>query len=275
MFLVTAIVVVVLAHTLAELTWRLLPSGGHAGSGAGAATAMAGGQETDTRRESIGEQVAEMGLFGTATPLGEDGAREVPVDAPDTRLDLTLRGVLYDPGDRLAMVIIAEGGRDENVYRVGDSLRGSVTIDAILQDRVILRREGRHETLRLPERQVERTAGADSDHLPGEDDNTGGRDDMRQVLLQNPDEFTTYVRPQPYMQDGEFRGFRLQPGSDPQIMQAVGLEPGDVVTAINGEVLDNPQQGVESLRGAAETNRLELTILRDGATQTVNIDFDN
>ncbi|MCP1673030.1 general secretion pathway protein C [Natronocella acetinitrilica] len=280
----TVVLVVALAYTLAELTWQLLPV---EQSAAPPPAARQESPSSSSDRPSAGDTVAALRLFGAPGALNGGSVRQIPVDAPDTRLNLTLRGVLYDPGDQLARVIIATGGRNEDVYRVGDELTGGATIDAIMQDRVILLREGRHETLRLPEDQIRGGTPVALDTLPGgapeisednvgiDDAGTGMDDDMRQTLLQNPDDFTRYVQPQPYMVDGEFRGFRLQAGSDPQVMQSVGLEAGDIVTEINGQLLDNPQVGIATLRDAAEQNRLDLTILRDGATRTITIEFDN
>ena len=279
----SAILVAALAHSLAQLTWRVLPA--HAESVPAAPAGQQRAERGATDGRSAGDDIAGLHLFGRAGDLDQEALREIPVDAPDTRLNLTLRGILYDPSDRLAMVIISQGNRSEEVFRVGGELSGGATIDAILRDRVILLREGRHETLRLPDEQVDRTETAldtlpgasddDEDNLPGASGAGGEHDEMRQTLLENPAEFTRYVQPQPYMDGDEFRGFRLQPGSDPQIMESVGLEPGDVVTAINGQLLEDPQGGITILRDAAQQNRLELTILRDGANQTVTIDFDN
>ncbi len=48
------------------------------------------------------------------------------------------------------MAIIAEKGGDEKVYMIGDEVQRGLQLNAVYADRVVFRRGGRLEELRLP-----------------------------------------------------------------------------------------------------------------------------
>lgn len=276
-FLVNAILVTLLAWTASQLVWQLVPT-----ADPGAAPEARGGAPTDRGeqrpRSERGERIAEQHLFGRAAPLDE--LEEIPVDAPETRLNLTLRGVFHSRVPERALVIISRGNQGEDFYRVGDELPGGATLTAIHPDRVILRREGRHETLSLPQDRINgsdraRTARARAE--PQRDEPTDADSDvqqLRQQLMESPADFNRMVQVEPYMQDGEFRGVVLNPGPEPGALEAAGLQPGDIVTSINGQELNSPEAAMGVMRQIGDADSLELTILRDGVDQTVRIDFD-
>jgi general secretion pathway protein C len=82
-----------------------------------------------------------------------------PVEAPKTALQLTLRGVAASLEPRSARAIVAEAGGRERQYRVGDTLPGGAEVVEVRPDRVLLRRNGRYET--LPLARTERRAGTE------------------------------------------------------------------------------------------------------------------
>ncbi len=52
----------------------------------------------------------------------------------------------------------------------------------------------------------------------------------------------------------------------------MGLQPGDVVTDINGTVLDDPSQGLQVFQSLGESTQANVTVLRDGVPQVIVID---
>ena len=67
-------------------------------------------------------------------------------------------------------------------------------------------------------------------------------------------------------------GFRVNPGRDRATFDALGLQAGDVVTDINGTVLDDPSQGLQVLQSLGESTQANVTVLRDGVPQVIVID---
>ncbi|HBY48280.1 MAG TPA: hypothetical protein DEH09_02975, partial [Alcanivorax sp.] len=93
-------------------------------------------------------QVQSWNLFGVyqAEPGAVD---DRPVDAPDTRLSLELLGLFQTRDRDKSSAIIAEKGKDAELFHIGDAIPGNAELEDIYADRVILRRQGRLETLRL------------------------------------------------------------------------------------------------------------------------------
>ena len=69
----------------------------------------------------------------------------------------------------------------------------------------------------------------------------------------------------PYLQNGQFIGFRLRPGRDRQLFQQLGLNGGDVLTEINGSRLNSPAQGLTALQEVLNAGQINVRILRNGA----------
>ncbi|HWN39332.1 MAG TPA: hypothetical protein VNP02_12595, partial [Gammaproteobacteria bacterium] len=80
------------------------------------------------------------------------------------------------------------------------------------------------------------------------------------------------VRLAPHVQEGQVVGFRVNPGRDRATFDALGLQAGDVVTDINGTLLDDPSQGLQVLQSLGESTQANVTVLRDGVPQVIVID---
>ena len=78
----------------------------------------------------------------------------VPAEAPDTRLKLVLRGAFASDDRALSRAIIADPRGKEEHYSVGDALPGNAELSEVHPDKVILKRGGRFETLRLPDERI-------------------------------------------------------------------------------------------------------------------------
>ena len=164
-----ALAVVLIAATAAEVTWRVIApptEPGEAAAPGGSAPTPAGAQEDD---QTVGlRSVADHHLFGRP-PEDRDEAPTVPTDAPEMRLDLTLKGVLAIGGEGQGAAIIEEDG-DHRVYFAGAELSGNAVVERVERDRVILSRDGDFEMLSL-EREIleveEAALEVDSDDFPG------------------------------------------------------------------------------------------------------------
>jgi len=267
-----AMIVVVLAMQAAGLTWALLPEAPAARRIARVdAPATA---DPDQSGPGPAVRLAELHLFGaihTASGSGESSA--APTDAPETKLNLTLKGV-YAPGSGNGLAIIAAGGGGEKVYAVGDSIAGSAEITGIYGDRVVLRRNGQAETLRmaLADAAPPRPTASRSDASAQEQQIARHARDLRQQLLENPVELARMVRFQPYVRDGELVGYRVQPRqADARMLADLGLRPSDVITRLNGRPLTDPRQANEALQSLRQARTIQVTFLRDGQQQQMNI----
>lgn len=224
--------------------------------------------------------VVNWHLFGAP---GETGAPTgpVPIDAPETRLNLVLRGVLSSGDSKSAYAIIAEPNGKENFFRIGSALPGGAELVEIHPDRIILKRAGQHETLRLPRDGLEggaptraRSPGSAATASPGPADTAGELlADYRQRMAENPQSLLDLARPVAYNDANGFAGFRLFPGNNPALFGQLGLRPGDLVKAVNGIVLDSAVRGVEAMQSLAEARQLNLRIERAGQEIDLSVDI--
>lgn len=80
------------------------------------------------------------------------------------------------------------------------------------------------------------------------------------------------------MPNGQLKGYRVYPGRDRRTFAALGLRPGDLVTDINGQPLDDLQSGMEIFRNLGDATQVTVTIERNGSAMVLTLDasqFDN
>lgn len=282
--LASAALVILIAWVLADLVWRLVPAPPlpQAAPAAGPAGAPAG---PGNPGRDINQLIA-LHLFGVPEAPAEQQAEAL--DAPETRLNLTLRGVLAAGEPAFSRAIIASGN-EERLYPVGASVPGGATIHSILPDRVILRRAGKLEALSLP-----RESGADVGfsyangagreraepepeptvnrfRRPVADEPPADLDELREALREEPARLLEIARPQPVYENERLVGYRLQAGGADGLLENFGLQSGDLVTAVNGQPLGDPGTSIRLLRELDSDQPVALTVVRDGRTQQITI----
>jgi len=216
-------------------------------------------------------QLPSWHLFGEAARDAAPAKQAVPVDAPDTRLKLVLRGA-YSSGDAAySRAIIADPRGKELMYAIGDKLPGNAELSEVHADRVILLRGGRYETLRLPQDE-QSGAAASRSRSPAASASPAQRlGSIRETLKQNPKSLYGLVRATPKKdEEGKMIGYTLQPGRDPQLFEQMSLQPGDVVTKINDISLDNLSNGMRALKSAQSGETVSMTVMRGDAEETLS-----
>ena len=72
---------------------------------------------------------------------------------------------------------------------------------------------------------------------------------------------------------GKLRGFRAYPGRNRAIFNKLGLKPGDLVTAINGTTLDDPQRSQEVFNTIQSSDHVTVTVERGGQKQDITLNI--
>ncbi|WP_339767701.1 type II secretion system protein GspC [uncultured Paraglaciecola sp.] len=280
---VVALLVIFLLAYLAELTWRLMPQSELAAI------------ETPTMRANpiTGEAnnaldlntLKRLNLFGDfqAGPVVE----QTVTDAPETRLNLTLTGVVTSSVKEQGAAIVENKGSQET-YGLGDKIIGTnATLREVFRDRVIIRNGVVNETLMLDgidydEANNKRSTTASRRKTPVSAPAPIQRDvvtlsddviDATRMLQQQPANFTEFISVAPHNQNGELQGYRVSPGKKPELFQAAGLKNGDVITDINGLNLTDPQQAVEAMGELRQAQSLQITVSRDNELLTLFLDL--
>ncbi len=266
--IVNVALVLALARAMAVLTWRLVPQREPLSATVSVPHIMAGSGPAAGAVPSPAEEIAKWHLFGTpVAPTAVQAPQAVPEEVPETNLKLRLVGVAASSDAGSALAIIVDPAGQEQPYQVGDQLPGGAVLYAVQSDRVLLRRKGRLETLKLP---VETSGGVSASGGVRGSDADGALRGVRDTLRSNPRELIGKVSIQPVRQDGEMMGYRLGTGVELGLLEQLGLQSGDVVTNVNGVALDSPSQGAAAMRQLTSSERVTVELLRGGQPHTLS-----
>ncbi|HHH43711.1 MAG TPA: hypothetical protein ENK49_06200 [Gammaproteobacteria bacterium] len=228
------------------------------------------------------QQIAALHLFGKAGTPDRKTPR-VPVNAPDTKLALTLRGI-YATGDRhQGLAIIQNRKKKENYFARGDSVFGLATLEEIHADRVILLRNRRYETLRLPEKWFAvHSAGKVNKRIhkrmsPEEyvESMRGEMKKIHKMTLREMNNPWQYLYFEPEIVNGRMTGLKLTAEEEREFLARNGLEPGDIITSVNGIQINGGggmARALNALSDRDDEDPLELTVMRKGKSQSILIE---
>lgn len=256
----SVVLIVAIAWQLVQLTWLLLEPAPdtHAGPIEASTTVAPRSKGVDV------QSIVNAKLFGTAQSAA-------PVAGPvrETQLNLVLSAVFASDDPEKGLAIIGESAQQTKVYSVGDTIRTGTRLHSVYPDRVVLDRGGALETLALPKRNL--VAMAARPAPPPRQQANPVIENLRRVAETNPTAFAEIVRPQPVFANGVQRGYRVYPGRNRQQFAQLGLQPGDLVLAINGTPLDDPQRGMEIFNTISTSDRVQLTVERNGQSQDLTL----
>jgi general secretion pathway protein C len=216
------------------------------------------------------QTVVSAHLFGIATA---DPSTQDPANAPLSSANLVLAGTIATQDPKHGIAIISDGGPSK-VYSVGENVNGA-SLHSVYLDHVILDRGGTLETLLLP-RQLAGDRSRPAVRRIGADPRTvAAVDNIRRMVQQDPGLLDQVMRTVASYDNaaGKLRGFRAYPGRNRAIFNKLGLKPGDLVTAINGQALDDPQHSQEVFNTIQTSDHVIVTIERGGQKQDISLNI--
>ncbi|MDT8451197.1 MAG: type II secretion system protein GspC [Gammaproteobacteria bacterium] len=213
-------------------------------------------------------------LFGVAQNQGPQMSAE---KAPDTKLNLVLRGILTAGETQMASAIIARGANgQEEIYGIDDKMPGGITLREIHAQHVIIERQGQLETLRM-----EKDEGDDLISAPvGRPQSSTSTmsalasqkiKNIRRELISNPTSFSKYALPVVVRENGVQVGYRLQPQQNSDLLRQAGLEASDVITSVNGVSLNDMNNSISALRELSSASQVNIIVKRNGVEIPLNI----
>jgi general secretion pathway protein C len=273
---INVLLVVWIASQLAGLTWSFIAPADEAAP-AGTVT-VASPVQRNEELELI-RQIPGWHLMGVVSQPVAPVKTVAPIEAPDTRLKLVLKGAFSSDDPEHARAIIADPRGKEDQYAIGDTVPGNAELSEVRPDRVILQRNGRYETLRLPQDQQQNRQGTTVSALSSSLRSAGRQQpgpaqrlqNITQRVRQNPASLYEVVRPVPKQdEEGNIIGYILQPGRDRELFDQLGLQAGDVVVQINDLKLDNAASSAQALKSVQNGQEVSMTVLRDGQEQVLS-----
>ncbi|WP_087023274.1 type II secretion system protein GspC [Thaumasiovibrio subtropicus] len=278
--LLTWLVVVMLAWLLGRLVWQVIQPVEPIAKWS--PTAVATASNTSGPRYNL-RQLQQMELFGKyeAQAKPEPVKQEVVQNAPETRLNLNLVGVVASTNPTTSLAIIANRNQ-QNTYKIDDPIEGTrATLVAVFADRVIIRNSGRDETLMLdgnkftsqsaaPSRPVQRAATAPANDVDQLGEKLGA---IKAEIMANPQNMFNYIRLSQVKKEGALLGYRVNPGKERTLFDAVGLMPNDLAVTLNGSDLTDPSTMATLFQELQQATSLSLSVERDGQLHDIYIDL--
>lgn len=254
-----------LAYQLALLTWALLPE---EQSQRKWVLPKINTQLSSQKVETTALQ--KQHLFGKQLQIRKPNKPVSTVsNAPKTKLNLTLVGVVAASNPLYSSAIIASSGSQDSYFIDSKIAATNATISEIHQDRVILSVNGQLQTLMLDgveaiREQKKKTSINREVKKQVENKSVKVLPLDRELLLNNPGRLTDYIGISPVREDGEIVGYRVRPGRDSRIFTQSGLKNGDLAIELNGVDLTDTQQTFELMKEFSTMTDINLTIEREG-----------
>lgn len=250
--------VVYFAWMMGRLTWMIVWSDPVMVSPRATTSAQA------ADRNDSGMQLAAYDLFGrpeAGTPVAEAVRRS----APQTHLRMRLEGVLVATRPELSGAIVSGTDGSTAYYRVGDIMPGNIELAEVESQRILIRRNGEIESLAFEESEGDGMV-SQVENVDYSSPEAFVEDAQAELAAQGDAALQQYgLRP---VEPGSAQGY-VYDGSNP-MLSALNLQAGDVITAINGQSLGDIEQDRELLNSWREQPQIEVEVMRDGASFTVN-----
>jgi len=267
---VSLILVIVIAWQLAQVVWMLVPAPSAGDSIEGSTQVLTSRGQGNVTADA--NAISGAHIFGVAS---RDDTAPPPVteeieNLRDTRItSLSLKGTIAANPSELAMAIISDGGNEEKVYIVGDSVTQAAKLHAVYVDRVVLNESGVLTNLKLPKDFPAGTPTTARRNSTMTNRASVNARSIRSAVTQNVSKLADVIRPTPYFVNGQQQGYRVYPGRNRAQFTALGLRPGDLIKDIDGQALNDPTQAMQIFQSLGEADQVSVTVERNGQPQVI------
>jgi type II secretion system protein C len=209
---------------------------------------------------------------------------------PAEDLQLKLLGTSHLTSGK-PFVIVEDSSGNQSLYRLGDKIPNVGRVVEISQSRTVILHNGHRVAIEIPQADDaqplqpfpratheqpfinspmrRRHHGA----LRAPDAGVHKLGSNRYVLdrstvnnnLQNMAQLFTEIRAIPNLQNGVAHGFRLSEIQTGSIFQQIGLTDGDILTAAEGEPINDPVKAMSLLGSLRNRSTITLNVIRNGA----------
>jgi len=236
------------------------------------------GSEVNTSQQQSLPILAEIQgeLFGVAQSL-VGAPKLAPKRVVRTSLKVELLGTVV-AGDNSAAVIAKEGRSDQRVLFIGGELQPGVTLHDVLSDAIVLDRDGSLEKVMMIKsrdignRSMSQSLKPSAPVRPAVKSNTG-KLTMPTAASGELAELLSKARVTPHFVNGKAEGLRISdivPGSG---YAQSGLQNGDIVRKVNGQVIRSVQQAMGMYQSLQKGGAIDIELLRRGQVQHLHYDF--
>lgn len=243
-------------------------------------TRMAKNQRVAQKPHSAYTPIHQRDLFKTIkTPVAPIEKSNVDLEnLGDTKLPLKLWGTVTGDTKKAYAVIENTKKREQNLYRVGDSIENA-SVKLILRSKVVLSVNGKDEALSMEEFQPSTsrrsrvvTSGARvTPHTGGvRKQRVSLRRSMINNAIQDVSKLMTQVKITPKMgEDGRQEGLSMSNIKPNSIFRRMGLRNGDVLKSVDGQEIQSVDDALKLYENLRSADSVAVQIQRRGTERTI------
>ncbi len=281
------LLLVVLGITAAKLTWKLAAL--EDVISLQSSISIASDSEHSSTQKSLNSVniISTNHLFGQPLkPQAVAVQKPPPKELQNSKLDIRLTGLLNgDPG---VAVIIYKGA--QGAYLVDEHIVNSnslkVRLASIHHNYVIIINNDAQERLSLPKLNTKSLAQTGiiaysrvtkpappaviQLDLNSQKIRAIIGTEPRKIISRNPLALSKFMKISPSIEQGKLRGYIISPGPDERLLQSVSIQPGDIITHLNGKAVAGLT--LPAVYQSLNSNtRFKVTVDRNGTIITMDI----
>lgn len=291
------VLIIYIAYLFAQATWLFVPQ--QESAKLQPAQQERGGEAVEKAQINM-KQIQALSLFGKFIKPEERVEEKVVIeDAPETRLKLTLSGVVASNDKTVASAIIANAGKQET-YGIGENIKGTrAVLENVFSDRVLIKVSGRLETLMfeglkfnksIPDLSSSKQNSKNARNKSIKNSKTAGAKvvdqrknrsliaattSLKKQLDSDPGKITDYLKITPKRVNRKIVGYQLLPGKDPTFFKSAGLKSGDIAVQMNGFDLTIAKEAAQAMRTLKEQQEISLLLDRNGELTEILFGINN
>jgi general secretion pathway protein C len=217
-------------------------------------------------------------LFKTSKkPPATAAKKEVNLnDMEQTKLNLKLWGTVTGSEEQAYAVIEDTQKRQQNLYRVGDSIQNAI-VKMIRRAKVVLQVDGRDEVLAMEEikqggsRRVSRarpTRSTQSTNVRTQ--RVSMRRSMINDAINDVTKLMTQVKIQPHMENGRPDGLAISNIKPNSIFRRMGLRNGDILKKVEGQDIRTVDDALRLYDSMKRADSVSVEIERRGSLRQID-----
>lgn len=192
-------------------------------------------------------------------------------DMAETKLQLKLWGTVTGNTQQSYAVIEDTQKREQNLYRVGDSVQNA-TVKAILRAKVVLTVNGQDEVLAMeeiqaggPSRSIASRGSPPVSSRPARAQRVSLRRNVIDQAIQDVGKLATEIRIQP-----SENGLALSNIKPNSLFRRMGLRNGDVLKSVDGQQIRSVDDALRLYESLKNSDKVTVELQRRGSDRTIN-----
>jgi general secretion pathway protein C len=227
------------------------------------------------------DAISRRNLFNTRPDAAAPAQAAINIDnLRETDLKLKLWGTVTGKGRSAYAVIEDPKTREQNLYRIGDTIQDA-TLKLILRQKVVLSVNDRDEVLGMEEAGAAKKSSPGSpvarrvasppklpvSSYPGQ---FSLKSDQIENALQNLDQLMEQARIRPHIEEGKPSGISITGIKPNTIFRNMRLRNGDIITGVNGTPIESVEDAMKIFGDLSSASEVQLEIKRRGRKRVLN-----